>query len=226
MPIQIHSKIVSDAQAQSPLRLVAYPSKLYALGICLFSCAIASVVLLVAWDSHKWLSLPFIGISVLMCVVSIVGFIRGRPILTADDTGILDSRISKETIQWHDILAFRHIGRIERPAKMHIAFSPFDSWRPIHLWITPPKASLLSKLQGLSPHPAHTTFPQAHFVSIDFAGLDVQSSKLAEMIRSHAPNAKEEYSNQAMDSIPMPSEMTEASGHESSFTLGQKNTSI
>jgi hypothetical protein len=176
------------------MRLVAYPSKLYCIGLCLFFFALASSVYLVAWNSSKWLCLPFVGIGIFMCVVSIVGFFRWKAILTADDIGILDSRVSKDTIQWNDILAFCHVPRIVRRAKGYVVFSPFDSWRPIHLWITPPKASLLTNLQGLSPHPVHTIFPQAHFISIDFTGLDIPSSMLAEVIRNYAPNAKEEYS--------------------------------
>jgi len=84
--------------------------------------------------------------------------------------------------------------RIERLTKGEMTFSPFDSWRPIHLWVVSQKPTILTKLQALTPLPVHSEFPQAQFIPIDFAGLDIPSSRLAEVIRNRAPNAKEKYS--------------------------------
>jgi hypothetical protein len=176
------------------MRLVAYPSKLYAFGLCLFSTALASGVYLIAGGSHKWLSLPFACIAVLMIVLSLWGLIHRKPILTADDVGLHDTRIMKTPILWRDIMAFRHVPRVERLTKGEMTFSPFDSWRPIHLWVVSQKPTILTKLQALSPLPVHSDFPQAQFIPIDFAGLDIPSSRLAEVIRNRAPNAKEKYS--------------------------------
>ncbi|MEI6071930.1 MAG: hypothetical protein WCS31_09060 [Verrucomicrobiae bacterium] len=100
----------------------------------------------------------------------------------------------KTPILWRDIMAFRHVPRVARQGKGEMIFSPFNSWRPIHLWVASQKPTILTKLQAMSPHPIHTDFSQAHFMSIDFAGLDIPSSHLADAIRNNAPNAKEEYS--------------------------------
>ena len=194
MPIQIHSKIESGAQAQAPLRLVAYPSKLYAFGLCLFSSILATGIYVITDSSRRLLSLPFICIAALILAMSLWGLINRNPILTADENGLLDTRLTKTPILWRDIMAFRHVPRVVRQGKGEMTFSPFDSWRPIHLWVASQKPTILTKLQDMSPHPVHTAFSQAHFISIDFAGLDIPSSQLAEVIRTHAPNAKEEYS--------------------------------
>jgi len=167
---------------------------MYAIGLCLFFTILASGVYLITHGSHRWLSVPFACIAVLMIVLSLWGLIHRKPILTADETGLHDTRIMKTPILWRDIMAFRHVARVERLARGEMTFSPFDSWRPIHLWVVSQKPTILTKLQALSPLPVHSDFPQAQFIPIDFAGLDIPSSRLAEVIRIHAPNAKEEYS--------------------------------
>jgi len=91
-------------------------------------------------------------------------------------------------------MAFRNVPRLVRQGKRQMTFSPFDGWRPIHLWVASQKPTILTKRQAMSPHPVHAAFSQAHFISIDFAGLDIPSSQLVDVIRYHAPNAKEEYS--------------------------------
>ena len=176
------------------MRLVAYPSKLYAFGMCLFFSILATGIYSIADGSRRWLSLTFFCIAILMIVLSLRGMIRRKPILTADDTGLFDTRVMKTPILWRDILAFHHVSRIVRQAKGEMTFSPFDSWRPIHLWVVAQKPTILTKLQALSPLPVHSDFPQAQFVPIDFAGLDIPSSRLVEVIRNRAPNAKEKYS--------------------------------
>jgi len=194
MPIQIHSKIESGAQPQSPQRLVAYPSKMYALGMCLFSSILAIGIYVIIDSSRRLLSLPFICIAALIIAFSLWGLIYRKPILTADENGLLDTRLMKTPILWRDIMAFRHVPRVVRQGKGEMTFSPFDSWRPIHLWVASQKPTILTTLQAMIPHPIHTDFSHAHFMSIDFAGLDMPSSHLAAVIRTHAPNAKEEYS--------------------------------
>ena len=176
------------------MRLVAYPSKMYAFGLCLFFSVLATGIYFIADSPRRWLSLPFFCIASIAIAFSLWGLIFRKPILTADDAGIHDTRIMKTPILWSDIVAFRHVPRVVRTAKGEMTFSPFDSWRPIHLWVASPKPTILTKLQALSPHPVHADFPQAHFIPIDFAGLDTPSSLLAEEIRNRAPNAKEEYS--------------------------------
>jgi len=174
------------------MRLVAYPSRLYAFGLCLFFSILATGIYFIADSSRKWLSLPFICIAALTIAFSLWRFIFRKQILTADDSGIHDTRLMMTPVLWSDIMAFRHVPRVVRTATGEINFSPFDSWRPIHLWVATPKPTILTKLQALSPHPVHADFPQAHFVLIDFTGLDVPSSQLAELIREYAPKAKEE----------------------------------
>ncbi|MEI6493444.1 MAG: hypothetical protein WCO94_12915 [Verrucomicrobiota bacterium] len=176
------------------MRLVAYPSTLYAFGLCWFFSILAAGIYYISDGSRRWLSLPFICIAALAIAFSLWGLVFRKPILTADDTGIHDKRLMKSPIPWSDIMAFRHVPRVVRPAKGQITFSPFDSWRPIHLWVASQKPTILTRLQALSPHPVHKDFPQARFIPIEFAGLDIPSSRFAEVIRTNAPNAKEEYS--------------------------------
>jgi hypothetical protein len=176
------------------MQLVAYASKLYALGMCLLASVPAMAIFLSASESRKWMSLPFAGLAVLMIIVCVVGILRGKPIVTADETGIRDSRVSKNTILWKDILAFRHAPRSEKLVNGHKSFSLFDGWRPIQLWVNPPETSLFTKLQTLSRPPVHADFPHAYYLLIDFCGLDMPSSHLTEYIRKYAPNAKEEIS--------------------------------
>ena len=95
------------------MRILAYSSKLYAFGLCLFSIILASGVYFIADASRKWLSLPFTCIAVLMIVLSLWGLIYRKPILTADESGLHDTRIMKTPILWSDIMAFRHVPRVE-----------------------------------------------------------------------------------------------------------------
>ena len=167
---------------------------MYAIGLCLFFTILATGVYFIADGSRRWLSLPFFCVAALVILFSLWRLIFPKPILTADDVGIYDTRQMKTPIPWADILAFRHVPRYERVTRREISFSPFDGWRPIHLWVVPQEPTIVNRLQALSPHPVHSDFPQAQFILIDFAGLDISSNRLVDLIRNFAPTAKELYS--------------------------------
>ena len=180
------------------MKIVAHASKLYVFGICLFFCILATGIVLIANGEKRWLSAPFFGIAILTILVSLVGLLRGKPIFSADETGFNDSRLGIGVIQWSDILAFRHAPRVEKALNGKMDFSPFDAWRPIQLWVNPPKASLLAKFQALSAQRVHPDFPFAFYMQIEFAGLDVSSARFAEIIRQKSPKAKEMLENQTV----------------------------
>jgi len=176
------------------MRLVAYYSKVFTIAMCLYLAVFASTVFILVRDRHNWLTITMIVMAVLLIVICIIRMVRGKAVLIADETGLYDCRVNKSVIRWNDIQAFCHVPRVVRHNKRQISFSPFDSWRPIQLWIASPPPTILSKLQALSRRPVHACSPHAHFVLIDFTGLDTPSSQFAEAIRSYAPNAKEKKS--------------------------------
>jgi len=105
------------------MKLVAYASKLYVAGMCLFSGAFASGIYIMCRGRHSWLTIAMMVIPIILIIVCVVGTLRGKPIITADENGFHDSRLGKSKIRWSDILAFEYAPRVRKTGKGEWIFS-------------------------------------------------------------------------------------------------------
>lgn len=175
------------------MRLLVYQSKLFAVLFCTFAAGmVAAFFLLPAAAAFppfiKWLVATM---AFLMFVFTIKGFVAGSPIISADESGLIDKRIFWEAIPWERILAFRHVPKSYQLANGKKAISPFDAWRPIQLWIDAPDHKIFKIMNKLKRVPQHPDFPGSLYLEIDFSGLDTSSKRLVELIREYSPTAKE-----------------------------------
>jgi len=181
------------------MRLEIRWSKRYLLGINLAVGGLAAAFVLAPEGLNGPAKIFVLALTAAIFLFSLKILLSNKPVLVADETGILDTRLGSTPIAWNEIRAFRHVPREDVSTNGQKSSSLFEAWRPIQLWIKPAPNKTFRRKGLVRQHPTHLNFPAAQHVLIDFSGLDTPSSRLAELIRQRAPHAREGISGASLN---------------------------
>ncbi len=99
------------------MQLRAFPSKPYVVILAMFACGIAEVFFFAPPGIPAFVKWIMPAIAAMTLFGTIKSLVSGKPVLTADESGIHDRRFGSTVIAWGQILAFRHAPRVKEAGR-------------------------------------------------------------------------------------------------------------
>lgn len=176
------------------MRYVAYTSKLYS-GVMLLAVAGFGGVIFMVWDQMPMVARVAMGVLICLGVAaSIAGLFSTKPVIVADEEGLLCYRLTIKKIAWKDVVAVEHLPRRRKLSNGKTMVSPSESKRPIEVYI-----SNIDKYTGgivawgLKRHlDINANYPDCARLVIECTGTTAKSPDLYECILSHIKDASVE----------------------------------